>query len=486
MVDLVKECYSNLLSFTQDEMFMQKLKKALNYVNLLDFSSRSHEVLKIDIRYWYQFYNDSSANQEKIKDLNKKLNALYVRATDSSKSLGSIIINDDVKEAKCIINILGDMVAFFGEKKKSENVDEGQVENIELLNFIRIHYQEINSFIKIYKENDKKLKDTSSYIDTQKEEVNQAREKFIKDMTSNAQSAINESQKAVDKVVQDFESKTNEMQKQAEALNKQLLMYTEMLTNDVQRELLAKYFEKERIKLKGNLNLKVIIIPFIILLILHSSGMSVNLGILKTILIYVASFIIVQIGSNLLSRYENKQKDKANELKNDENSKTSLFNITLEVMRQHTLEALFSPYWCWLAGTFLGMFCIMGVAIGIIFVSFQFWDNVTYQRLLPFSPLCLVLIWVTWFCSKHFSYTKQVCDEYEYKYALSKSYLGYRQEAELLAEKAESQILLSDLMRAVIINIARSPVQSVKSDSNMPISEILQTVKDITQESKKS
>ena len=154
MVDLVKECYSNLLSFTQDEMFMQKLKKALNYVNLLDFSSRSHEVLKIDIRYWYQFYNDSSANQEKIKDLNKKLNALYVRATDSSKSLGSIIINDDVKEAKCIINILGDMVAFFGEKKKSENVDEGQVENIELLNFIRIHYQEINSFIKIlYKTN---------------------------------------------------------------------------------------------------------------------------------------------------------------------------------------------------------------------------------------------------------------------------------------------------------------------------------------------
>lgn len=486
MGDWVKESYSSLLDFTHNEKCMEKLKKDLNNVNLLDFSARSHEVLKVDIRYWYDFFNSEPANQEKIRILNKKLNALKVQATNSSKSLGSLAVKDDLKDAKDIINILGDMISFFGDKKKLEGSNGEPGRDIELLNFIRVYYPEINSFIENYKNGDKRLKDFTSFIDEQKDEVRQAKEKTIKEISEDAKDALKKSQAAVDKVVQDFEFKTNEMQKQAELLNKQLLMYTEMLTNDVQRELLAKYFEKERIKLKGNLNMKVIIIPFIILLILHSIGMSVNLGILKTILIYVASFIIVQIGSNLLYRYENKQKDKANALKNDENSKTSLFNITLEVMRQHTLEALFSPYWCWLAGTFLGMVCIMAVAVGILFASFNYWENVTYQRLLPFSPLCLVLIWATWFCSKHFSYTKQVCDEYEYKYALSKSYLGYRQEAELLANKAGNQVLLSDLMRAIIINIARSPVQSVKSDSNMPISEILQTVKDITQESKKS
>lgn len=194
MGDLVKESYNNLLAFTKNEKFMQKLKIALNHVNILDFSSRSLEVLNTDIKYWYEFYDSSTSNQGKIKALNDKLYSLMERATVSNKSTIAVVVNDDLKDAKFIINILGDMISFFGDRKKTEGVNDKPGRDIELLNFIRLNYQEINSFIESYKKSDVNLKNFTAYIDEQKVEVSQAKEKTIKEITSDAEAAIKESQ----------------------------------------------------------------------------------------------------------------------------------------------------------------------------------------------------------------------------------------------------------------------------------------------------
>lgn len=98
-----------------------------------------------------------------------------------------------------------------------------------------------------------------------------------------------------------------------------------------------------------------------------------------------------------------------------------------------------------------------------------------YKKYFFYSPLFMILIWFTWFSSKQMSYFKQIYDEYMYKYALSKSYLSYRDEAKKLANNNEILLLL---LGSVINNISTSPVQSVKSDCHTPFSEILNAAKE--------
>lgn len=132
-------------------------------------------------------------------------------------------------------------------------------------------------------------------------------------------------------------------------------------------------------------------------------------------------------------------------------------------------KEFFTPYWCWLGLTFLGMGLIFEVAFSV-YDSKQGHD---LDMILSRLPLFTILIWFTWFCSKQFSYTKQICDEYEYKYALSKSYLSYKDEANKLAQSAGKDVLLASLLDAVIKNISTSPVQSVKTDCHTPFAEAL-------------
>lgn len=103
--------------------------------------------------------------------------------------------------------------------------------------------------------------------------------------------------------------------------------------------------------------------------------------------------------------------------------------------------------------------------------------------LLMTAPFFMILTWFTWFSSKQFSYIKQIRDEYEYKYALSKSYLSYRKEAEDLSGTDKKELLLL-LLGSVINNIATSPVQSVKSDCHTPFSEILSAAKEVIKQPK--
>ena len=83
----------------------------------------------------------------------------------------------------------------------------------------------------------------------------------------------------------------------------------------------------------------------------------------------------------------------------------------------NTKNEILTPYWCWLGLTFAGMGFICYFAKDVYdSQALSEWQQV-FSRL----PLFTILIWFTWFCSKQFSYIKQICDEYEYKYALSKS-----------------------------------------------------------------
>ena len=133
-------------------------------------------------------------------------------------------------------------------------------------------------------------------------------------------------------------------------------------------------------------------------------------------------------------------------------------------------------YWGWLCGAFLGMLSILAFAIYMI-CSFEKETGLTVHHILIRMPLMMILVWFTWFCSKQFSYVKQICDEYEYKYVLSESYIAYRDEARAVAVNINDEHILAVLLESVIKNIATSPVQSVKIDAHIPFSELINAVK---------
>lgn len=163
----------------------------------------------------------------------------------------------------------------------------------------------------------------------------------------------------------------------------------------------------------------------------------------------------------------------------DGNSKNGL----LDILFQEQIKELLTPYWCWLIATFAGMVAIGFVALDV-YHKLKGSTALTYSVFLPYTAGYMILIWFTWFCSKQFSYVKQICDEYEYKYALSKSYLSYRDEAAKLAEEKGDVSIMIALLDSVIKNIAQSPVQSVQRDCHTPFSEVFNAVKDVTKVNK--
>lgn len=144
------------------------------------------------------------------------------------------------------------------------------------------------------------------------------------------------------------------------------------------------------------------------------------------------------------------------------------------------IRGLLTPYWCWLLATLTGMGTILFKALELSeIIKENLKNNVEpLHSVLPYFGMYLVLAWFTWFASKQFSYNKQICDEYEYKYALSKSYMLYKKEAESVITEQYSNAVLLALLDCVIKNIAHSPVQSVKQDVHTPFSEVFKAVKD--------
>lgn len=175
-----------------------------------------------------------------------------------------------------------------------------------------------------------------------------------------------------------------------------------------------------------------------------------------------------KISKNLNSRLD--------DLKTDVNKEELAHYFKLEA------DELKYKYWISLSATLIGMIIIFFTS-GHIYreIIVNQVTTITHQMLLMTAPFFMILTWFTWFSSKQFSYIKQIRDEYEYKYALSKSYLSYRKEAEDLSGTDKKELLL---LGSVINNIATSPVQSVKSDCHTPFSEILSAAKEVIKQPK--
>ena len=237
-----------------------------------------------------------------------------------------------------------------------------------------------------------------------------------------------------DNLIQQY-NKLNEYHKNFE--NK---IYKELndIQNSVNREQLAAYFLNERKKLKGDIDIPILICTFLFECIYF----------LKIDYYITASWHHIE--------------------KNNE--------VTIKPFEE--LKALLTPYWCWLGLTFIGMGCIAKVAYALYYVNSTKIDHLDPYLLLANLPIFMILVWFTWFSSKQFSYTKQICDEYEYKYALSKSYLSYREEAKELAERGKNDAILVALLDSVIKNIATSPVKSVKPDCHTPFTEVFGSLKE--------
>lgn len=242
------------------------------------------------------------------------------------------------------------------------------------------------------------------------------------------------------------------------------------LQTNIYREQLARYFLNEREKLKGNLNPLIIFFSFILSLLFYqteiidfvfSSQNTLFTPILKTLLLSSISLILVQIIFNLKENYSN--------LSTENKYKSLVILFT-----PHTIKELLTPYWCWLISTFTGMYFIGQISYNIYSLNTAN-EIKSINDILPNIPIFMAMMWFTWFSSKQFSYTKQICDEYEYKYALSKSYLSYKDEAISLSNEDKS--LLVALLDSVIRNISSSPVQSVKADCHTPFSEVLNSAK---------
>lgn len=339
-----------------------------------------------------------------------------------------------------------------------------------LLNYVGTNIDDINKFIEVYNKNKDDIKEIDGYINKIISDSKDKLESVLKNIESETKQQKNSTVELLKNKEEEYKLFIDDLRSKSEAVNKNLILYMEALTNNVQRELLSVYFENERKSLKGDINLNVIFAAIILFMIVDNilgavCGYVTGLENSRFIKIIV-SIIIAQISYNICGMYNNRNSFQLN------------LKTFLVVIKQHTLEAFFTPYWCWLVSTFIGMLGLMSIAFNMYIILMQKVDSISTIKMLPYTPLCMIIIWFTWFCSKNFSYTKQLCDEYEYKYVLSKSYLNYREEAQKLVDTTKADILLVDLMHSIVKNIAKSPVQSVKNDSNMPISELFQSFRD--------
>lgn len=289
-------------------------------------------------------------------------------------------------------------------------------------------------------------------------------ERERKDFTQSLNDYRNDIEKTKNNLLQQYDD-LNEYHKNFE--NK---IYKELndIQNSVNREQLAAYFLNERKKLKGDIDIPILICTFLFECIYflkidcYITASWHQFIFLRICILVIGIFIlflsVAQLVKFLYSRYIEKNNE-----------------VTIKPFEE--LKALLTPYWCWLGLTFIGMGCIAKVAYALYYVNSTKIDHLDPYLLLANLPIFMILVWFTWFSSKQFSYTKQICDEYEYKYALSKSYLSYREEAKELAARGNNDAILVALLDSVIKNVATSPVKSVKPDCHTPFTEVFSSIR---------
>lgn len=345
-----------------------------------------------------------------------------------------------------------------------EKIEQNDLKIIKLLKFINAdsNYKiTIKDLIDKIKQYNIQANNASNDLANYKKEALADIERERKDFTQ----SLNDYKNDIEKTKNNLINQYNELKEYHENTKNEIYSSIDDIQNSVNREQLAAYFLNERKKLKGDLNIPVIIYTFLLetiyflkvdYYITASWHQFVFLRIYAlAICIFILLLPLVQF---LCDRYIEKNNE-----------------VTIKPFEE--LKAILTPYWCWLGLTFIGMGCIAKVAYALYYVNSTKIDHLDPYLLLANLPIFMILVWFTCFSSKQFSYTKQICDEYEYKYALSKSYLSYREEAKELAERGKNDAILVALLDSVIKNVATSPVKSVKPDCHTPFTEVFSSIR---------
>lgn len=349
----------------------------------------------------------------------------------------------------------------------------------------------LNNFEKISKkEYRKRFQDCEDALNT---DVKNITEKY-NGMLVKEQDALNEKREAINKQQADLENDIKDFKKKT-------LKEIHEIEDNVHREELARYFYNEKKKRKGDIPMGVLAFAIVLfasywrreLLQPYITDTDV---VMRLLLSFIAAIMIAQLLKNIVDNLESifgfrsstsnikndagSDKETNGDQQNANNKVQSIVDfvtIAGSIVNLHFFKELLTPYWCWLTATFVGMYAIGNVAMDIYqrFESTQ----IKYTDLLPYTAGYMLLIWFTWFSSKQFSYVKQVCDDYEYKYALSKSYLSYRNEARKLADENKDGAIMIALLDSVIKNVAQSPVTKVQKDCHTPFTEIVSALKGI-------
>lgn len=350
----------------------------------------------------------------------------------------------------------------------------------------------LNNFEKTSKkEYRKRFQDCEDALNT---DVKNITEKY-NGMLVKEQDTLNEKREAIIKQQADLENDIKDFKKKT-------LKEIHEIEDNVHREELARYFYNEKKKRKGDIPMGVLAFAIVLfasywrreLLQPYITDKDV---IVRLLLSFIASIVISQILKNIvdnlesiagfiyrvcktiLDRINGRETNGEDQVKASSKVKLIVDFVAMagRIVNLHFFKELLTPYWCWLTTTFVGMYAIGNVAMDI-YQRFET-TQIKYTDLLPYTAGYMLLIWFTWFSSKQFSYVKQVCDDYEYKYALSKSYLSYKNEARKLADDNKDGAIMIALLDAVIKNVAQSPATKVQKDCHTPFTEIVSALKGV-------
>lgn len=433
---------------TKMEKFTQKeyddLRTILTDINMHPgiIVYKDDEENKILEKLYNWFSNNTYETIECVSNIDESveniLNKIYV---DIQK------IRDDSIDEKQFKIRLAELKNYYDKLESIfEKIEQNDLKIIKLLKFINAdsNYKiTIKDLIDKIKQYNIQANNASNDLANYKKEALADIERERKDFTQ----SLNDYKNDIEKTKNNLINQYNELKEYHENTKNEIYSSIDDIQNSVNREQLAAYFLNERKKLKGDLNIPVIIYTFLLetiyflkvdYYITASWHQFVFLRIYAlAICIFILLLPLVQF---LCDRYIEKNNE-----------------VTIKPFEE--LKALLTPYWCWLGLTFIGMVCIAKVAYALYYVNSTKIDHFDPYLLLANLPIFMILVWFTWFSSKQFSYTKQICDEYEYKYALSKSYLSYRDEAKKISLNDEDKgkyeaviVALLKMLQPVLLN----------------------------------
>lgn len=428
------------------------LDKVLEWVN--KYESKSFEMINVDI-------------YSKISDICSELRKLKVLLDAQN------IQNKSSLEAELLININNKLNTI---KNSLEDKELKELDSYQKNRLLENDSKEYAQYVL------EKVYECKKALDNYEEELKSRRSNL-----KGLEDALEEKAQSIEKAQDEFQDKLKLKNTQ---FTKKIQDELDKLASNIYEEQLASYFHEERLVLKGEIQPPIILasiactilLIFFILKKTNSIMPDISEGVFLCLLslgIFSSSLLIL----DFLFEFIN-YKYIAKNIKTD--NRVQLNKIFIMNFKLKTINGLMTPFWCWLIGIFIGMGSIFVIALER-YISLRnrgLSVSAYIENIIPSIALCLILIWFTWFCSKQFSYIKQICDEYEYKYVLSKSYLSYRDEAKGLGDSTEVNALLISLLDSVIKNIATSPVRLVKLDSHMPIAELLKILNPINNSTK--